>query len=537
MQQEISIGLGDLIRFIWRGLLLSLLVAGVAAFIVYRVSQSEDKVYESQSTVLAAQTNPEFGLGGVTLFTAPPLDVSAYRSAALSDPVIIDALTAMGVTEIGQTQIKQLRNKLNVRTEDTKTSSLLYVQVQDETPEGASEKANAMARAIVDWDKKRALESLSVLIVSLEEQIEALNEQIRSLQASGAPTDQVDGRITLRAQKQENLSFARTLSASATGLLSVLQPASPSSNPVSPRPVFNATLAFMLGLLATYGLLLLRNALDTRLRSVEDLANVSGLPVLAEFPKLQRDNRHLPREASSYLRTNLLFSTADVHPKVFLVTSAQSEEGKSSVSLSLAESFVRNGYQTLLIDADLRKPVIASEYKISPINQPSLEECLRNPYGSFKAAVVAISPKQHLYVMPTFHPAPQASELLSRSFRDCLEKWRQEYDVIIIDSAPVLAVADALTISPFCTGTLLVTNQQKTDRRQVRVTVDLLKRIGVRMLGIAATHVNKEAGHGSRYGYGYGYGMINDQDTKATAMDAPATSVTRANRRSDQPIR
>ena len=185
------------------------------------------------------------------------------------------------------------------------------------------------------------------------------------------------------------------------------------------------------------------------------------------------------------------------------MTSATSEEGKSSIAISLAESFVRNGYRTLLIDADLRKPIVASEYRINNIHQASLEDCLKNPYQPHRAATVSIGAKDYLYVVPTFQPTPQASELLSRGFRECLERWRQEYDVIIIDSAPVLAVADALAIAPLCTGTLLAVNLQKGDRRQLRSTVDLLKRVGVRLLGVAVTHVSRE---GQQSGYGYGYG-------------------------------
>ena len=298
--------------------------------------------------------------------------------------------------------------------------------------------------------------------------------------------------------------------------------------------MFDAILAALLSVILTYGLILLRNAIDTRLRTVDDIANVSGLPVIAEFPRLPKGVRNLPREASSYLRTNLLFSTMDANPKVILVTSSNAGEGKSSISISLAESFVRNGYRTLLIDADLRKPVIAGEYRINNMHQTSLEDCLKSPFTAHKAATVSIGAKDYLYVVPTFQPTPQASELLSRGFRECLERWRQEYDVIVIDSAPVLAVADALTIAPLATGTLLAINQQKTDRRQVRATVELLNRIGVRMLGVAVTHVSKEASQQSRYSYGYGYAETEMPSTanvsrnpKDTLIDSPRSSVSR----------
>ena len=517
MQQEITISINDVLRFIGRGLLLALIVAAAAGFGVYQLSQRREPVFESTATVLSVQPSTQSGSFAGTLFNAPVLDASAYKAAAQSDAVLSRALTILQVPDITPGAIKSLRGKTSVTPSEDRNSSLIVLKAEANTAEGAAQRATALARALVEWDEARAKSSIDELVTSLEAQTTSISEQIRALQASDAAQAQIDAQIALLADRVSRLNNAKTLSEATNTLLNVLQEGSVPSRPVSPRPLFDATLAALLGIFLTYGLLLVRNSLDTKLRSVEDVAAVSGLPVIAEFPKLPKGIRNLPREASSYLRTNLLFSTVDANPKVLLITSANSEEGKSSIAISLAESFVRNGYRTLLIDADLRKPVIAGEYRINNLHQASLEECLKNPYTAHKAATVSIGAKDYLYVIPTFQPAPQASELLSRGFRECLDKWRQEYDVIIIDSAPVLAVADALAIAPLATGTLLAINQQKTDRRQVRSTVELLHRVGVRILGIAVTHVSKESSQGSRYSYGYGYAEsepVSRQDSR-----------------------
>jgi succinoglycan biosynthesis transport protein ExoP len=505
MQQEIAVDVAALFRFISRGLVLALLVGGTAAFVALQLSRRQDPVYQAQATVLAAQTNPELRQFGLSLVTAPPLDVGAYRVAGSSDAVLRGALERMGVEEPRPGQVRSLRGDVEVRAEDVTTSSLLHIIGEGSRPETAANRANAVANALVNWDRVRASEAMDQLVASLEMQIENMSEQIRSLQTLGDPSlaDQIAGQINLRAEKQDQLSYARALSDAATPLLKVLQPANPPGSPVSPRPVLNAAVAFVLGVFSTYGLLLLRKALDTRLTRVEDLVRATGLPVLAEFPRLQRADRNTLREGSSYLRTNLLFSTADAHPKVFLVTSAQGGEGKTMTATSLAEGFVRNGYRTLLVDADLRSPSLARLYRISGGKRSSLVDWLQEPYGSHQPVEVAINPKQHLSVIPVFQASGQPSELLSIGFRSCLEKWRQEYDVILIDSAPVLAVADSLTIAPFCTGTVLVTHVQKTDRNQVRTAIDLLRRIGSRVLGVVATHVQHDSGGAPVYGYGY----------------------------------
>ena len=530
MQQEITISINDVLRFIGRGLLLALIVAGAAGFVVYQLSQRREPVFESTATVLAVQPSTQSGLAG-TLFNAPVLDASAYKAAAQSDAVLQKALALLAPQgEITPGAIKSLRGKTSVTPSEDRNSNLIFMKAEANTASGAAQRATALANALVEWDEGRGKNYIDQLVTSLEGQVKQITETIRALQASNASQAQIEAQVALLGERTSRLNNAKTLSEATVTLLSVLQEGSVPSNPVAPNPLFDATLAALLGIFLTYGLLLVRNALDTRLRSVDDVAAVSGLPVIAEFPKLPKGIRNLPREASSYLRTNLLFSTVDANPKVILVTSANSEEGKSSIAISLAESFVRNGYRTLLIDADLRKPVIAGEYRINNLHQASLEECLKNPYTAHKAATVSIGAKDYLYVIPTFQPAPQASELLSRGFRECLDKWRQEYDVIVIDSAPVLAVADALAIAPLATGTLLAVNQQRTDRRQVRSTVELLNRIGVRILGVAVTHVSKEASQGSRYSYGYGYaesealGIGDDSDDRAADMPRGATS-------------
>ncbi|MEX2541100.1 MAG: polysaccharide biosynthesis tyrosine autokinase [Trueperaceae bacterium] len=507
MQQEINVDIGQLLRFVRRGLIPALLVGGLAAFAALQLAGRQEPVFEARATVLAAQTNPGFREFGLSAVSAPPLDVTAYREAGTSDPVLLGALQRMGVTTPGLSDIRRLRGDIRVQAEDTRSSSLIHVVGEGATPDAASNRANAVSNALVEWDRNRASASVDQVVDMLELQVENLSDQIRSLQTMNDPSvdDQIMGRINLRAERQEQLFYARALSASASPLLTVMQPASPPSQQVAPRPMLNAFIAFFLAVVLTYGLLLLRRALDTRLVGVEDLVHATGLPVLAEFPRFRRGDKSALREASSYLRTNLLFSTADAHPKVFLVTSAQAGEGKTVTATSLAEGFVRNGYRTLLIDADLRSPSVAKLYRISGGgNRASLVDWLQEPYQRHQPVEVAVSSKQSLHVVPVFQPVGQPAELLSIGFRSCLEKWRQEYDVILVDSAPILAVADSLAIAPFCTGTILVTHMQKTDRNQVSTAVDLLKRIGVRVVGIAATHVQQEPGRRQAYGYGYG---------------------------------
>lgn len=520
MQPDITSNVSDVLRFIRRGLLLAMLVAVTAGVVAYVSSSRLPQTFRSEAVISAARSNNS-GDNNIVR----PLNDSAYRVAATSNTVIAATLERLGVQNPDQKTINDFIKKVRVSTDNdgnwNDPSSLIRVAVSNSERETAALQANTLAEELINWDSSRGRDNLLKQVNSLQEQIATFTDRIRALQTTDGNSDETTALIQRRNELQEELYATQALANATVGSLSLIKAAIAELEPVAPRPVFNTVLAFLLGLFGSYGILLLRNALDMRIRDVDDLTKVADLPVLASFPKLPTDTRRLPYEATSYLRTNLLFATSDAHPKVIVVTSAREGEGKSSVALSLAESFVRNNYRTLLVDADMRKPVVSGEYRINSLHQTSLETWLKNPYGSNQAASVPINGKYYLYVIPSFQPSAQAAELLSSGFRECLEIWRKEYDVIIIDSAPILQVADTLTIAPLATGTVLVANQQKTDRRQVRAAVDILRRIGVRIPGVIATHVSRDAGQSTSYGYGYG---LPEVDTKQTIIPETVTA-------------
>ncbi len=417
-----------------------------------------------------------------------------------------------------------MRDDLTVTTEENRrsTSVLIRYRARGASAAGAAEKANAAAASLVAWDQARATQTLRNLVLDLEGQVAALDTRLAGLAAEGEGTGEGEGSVpyasllALRAQQATQLELTRALLASPLGLLELLEPAAPPTEPAFPRPLLNAAVAFILGLLGVYGVLALRSALNTRVRDPEDLARVSGLPVLGEFAR-QASGRRLPGERAGYLRTNLLFATT-AEPRVVLVTSPQSSEGKSSVALSVAESFARNGFRTLLVDADLRKPVLAEEYKVRP-PQPALQDLLENLHEAYEPPNIA----PNLHLVPSFKPAPAPAELLSFGFRERLNAWREDFDVIIIDSAPVLPVADTLVIAPQCSGVLLAASPGSSDQRHVRAAVELFGRVGVPLLGAVATRLTPgRFGSAGGYGYGYGYGdMLPATETAKEAPPAP----------------
>lgn len=527
MQQEISVSLGDVFRFLRRGLLLALLLAALGGALAYFLSGLREPVYRAETTLLITLGDLSLGAYSAPTIVAPPISASTYATAAQSDEVIEEALIALGAETVTQGGILGLRNRIAALPQESsasRDSSQLTLQIEGDTADGVAATANALASSLIVWDLQRAEDALAQSIAQLDRSIANTEAQIAQLQADGAPPEEI-GRLQNRLNAQlANRDEAEANIGTASSRLSVIQAAAPPLRPVSPRPPLDAVIAGFLGFVLGYGILLIRNLLDTRLRSVEDLETLSGLPILAEFSKPPKKTRRLPREASGYLRTNLLLATPNLHPKVILVTSPHHGEGKSSVAISLAESFTRANYRTLLVDADLRKPVIAREYNLDDKRHMPLRTHLENPHGSYEAAHVGVNLAQTLDIIPTFRAAPSPTELLSLGFPSCLESWQKDYDVIVIDSAPLLDVADTLTIAPLCTGTVLVASLQETDPQALTDAVELLKRSGVRIFGIAATFVPRGSGARSA-SYRYAHEAdLHDEREHMVAVPPPSTA-------------
>ena len=333
----------------------------------------------------------------------------------------------------------------------------------------------------------------------------------------------IEGLTRTRSDLALQLSSARALRSGAVRRLELLEAADAPREPVSPRPVRNGALAGLLAVFLTYGLLLLRDALDTRVRGLDDLARVSQLPVLAEFPPVA-GRRRLPPEAASYLRTAIGFATADADPKVLLVTSTSAGHGKSSVAMALAESFARQDYRVLLLDLDLRKPVLGDEYGLDAIHTPTARDALEEPAEAAPTRIV-LGREVAFDVLPSFVAAPNPTELLSNHARELLHRLAPHYDVIDIDSAPVLPVADSLTVAPHTTGVVFAVSMPDADRRQVASAIELLQRVGVRVLGTVATNLATERRGRGGYGCGYGYGAPEATGSAPPAVAARNPSV------------
>jgi capsular exopolysaccharide synthesis family protein len=292
------------------------------------------------------------------------------------------------------------------------------------------------------------------------------------------------------------------------------------SSPVSPQPVRNIGLALVLGLLLGFGLAVLREVLDNSVKRIEDVPALGETPVLGAMaydqdvqshPLISALSPHAPRaEAYRVLRTNLSFIDVDHSSKAFVVTSSVPNEGKSTVAVNAAIAVANAGQRVLLIDGDMRRPQVAQLLGLEA--RVGLTTVLVG--SADHTDVVQHHAPSGLAVLAAGPIPPNPAELLqSKAMRDLLAKLRNDYDVIVIDSPPLLPVTDAALLAAETDGAVLVVRHGKTTKDQVANAVDRLESVESTPLGIVFNMIPTR--RGAKYGYGYGYGYAPTEGSHA----------------------
>jgi capsular exopolysaccharide synthesis family protein len=200
------------------------------------------------------------------------------------------------------------------------------------------------------------------------------------------------------------------------------------------------------------------------------------------------------------LRTNLLFSRPDSQGGVFLVSSANPGEGKTTTVANLAASLAQNGGKVLAIDADFRRPTMHQIFGVSKV--PGLTDLIVG--GCQASAAIKSTRFRELQTIPCGYIPPNPTELLgSSSFREVIRALRSHYDWVLIDTPPILAMADTPVLAPYVDGVILVVGAEQSSRTAVQRAVDQLLSVGGKITGVVLNKVNLER---NSYYYGQYYG-------------------------------
>jgi polysaccharide biosynthesis transport protein len=317
----------------------------------------------------------------------------------------------------------------------------------------------------------------------------------------------------------------------------VIDRATVPSYPVLPKKGSNLRLGFFGGLMAGIILAFLLESMDDTLRTSEETENVSHLPTLAVVPHFpvkkeaasqpQKGKPNLLPDLVSYLdpqslgaesfrtlRSAILLSAVDREPKVLLITSSFAEEGKSTVAANLAISFAQRQEKVLLVDADLRRGT--THLKFGLTNRAGLSTVLARESGA-DAYEHPIPDLPGLTVLSRGPIAPNPGEMLaSHAMEDILKQWRANYDRIILDSSPVLAISDALSLATQSDIVMVLVRSGVTRKKALLRTRELLRRSGVHISGAVVNDVDlrlenyytysKRYGYSYKSNYGAGYG-------------------------------
>lgn len=283
--------------------------------------------------------------------------------------------------------------------------------------------------------------------------------------------------------------------------------------PVSPQPVRNIAVAALLGLVAGVAIAFLRQALETSISSPEQLTGVTGSPSLGSVQQDREAKRRplivdddpysLRAESFRQLRTHLQFVDIDQPPRSILITSARAEEGKSTTACNLAISIAQSGISVCLVEADLRRPNVSRYLGLEGgagltsvlVGHAMLDEVIQPWQGGL------------LDVLTAGPIPPNPAELLgSSAMRDLMGQLEAQYDLVLIDSSPVLPVTDSVILSTLTSGTILIVRAGRTRQDEVRRAAAQLRGVGGQLYGSVLVGLRRRAARDQGYGDdGYGY--------------------------------
>jgi succinoglycan biosynthesis transport protein ExoP len=318
---------------------------------------------------------------------------------------------------------------------------------------------------------------------------------------------------------QERLQEAGILSGLHSTSIQQVDDADIPARPSFPRAIMNLPIGAGVGLLIGFGLALVIEGMDVNLKTISEVEQGLGFPLLAAIPAVKTqeigpenfaDHATMASgalwsriaEALREMRTSILLSSPGSPPKVIMIASSRPSEGKSSVATLFAITLALAGSKVLVIDADLRRSSVHLRFHIG--RQTGLSSALTGK-TTLKESIVEWPKMPNLHIMAAGPTPPLPSELLgSKQMEDMIAILRREYDFIILDTPPVLVVTDAQLISRVADAVVLLVRYGTVQRHVAQRSIDLLERSGAHFLGIAINAVDLKAPEYSEY-YGRKY--------------------------------
>ena len=468
---------------------------GLAASLAFALTAHKE--YSATAQLLVQPSVDTGGFGAAQ----PPVtqtDVETELQLVTSAPVQravrarLGSVPAVSAAEVGQTNVISI----------TGTSRV---------PSQAALVANLYATDFVQYRQGVAERSLASAEAQLRSQISALGQQLSSIRDSSSP--EASALLNQQAVLKEQLAQMQVSGAVDSGDVVLVTPAQTPTSPGSPKPAQDGLLGLAAGLALGLGAAFLRDSLDDKLVSKEAVEHAGGAPVLAMTPAVTSWRRQQPLvvviseptspAAESYrsLRTSLQFSRQEGQFRSIVITSPGVAEGKTATLANLGVVFAQAGERVVLVSCDLRRPRIGEFFGLD--EQEGLTSVLLG-HRTLEEAVLSVPGFDRLSLLPAGPVPPNPAELLNSDLaQDVFVRLREHFDLMLIDSPPVLPVTDAAILSRHADATLMLAAAGQTRRGDLHRAVEKLDQVGAKILGIVLNKVTRQAGR--NYGYSYSY--------------------------------
>ena len=534
------------LQIAWRRKVFILLGIAIGAALAFWLQSTARPSYSATAQLLLLPRDPN---ERVTDGPGGPFDMSRYVAAQVSILESGETAETAAATLGGDLSAGDVRGAVSAEADDA--SDIVFVTATSESPEQAAAIANAVSESYIENRRAAQVESLRNAADEIGTQLDALDDRIADLRDQAgdnavvaADLEAANLQYTSLYGRQQDLLIDSTLK---RGEAQVIEPASAPSTPDGRSLPVTLVLGGLLGGLVGLGIAYLRDQVDDRLRSSEEVEQLTGLPVLAEIPVdtklsgrdvLAHEAAPMGAVAESFraLRTGVSFLGIDDPIARVLVTSAVPGEGKTFVAANFAASCAQAGFRTVLVSADLRRPRIEAYFphdaslpgltQVITARVPALDPSAPAPAMSALESILdtAVQPTAHkdLFLLPSGPCPPNPAEMLaSPRMAEVLLLLQQSYDITVLDTSPVGPVADALALAPTVGNVLLVTSQRRSRRREVERMIRAVARTNARVLGVA---LNRAGSGRKAKGYGTDGGSTVYGDVP-TAVPAPVLVV------------
>jgi len=522
-QPEATLSLRDYLRPVWvrKWLILGMVALATAGTYGYFASQSD--VYSSSTSIFVEPAEPI-----LSDTQTPGTDRNTANQAALLQSREVANRVARELGRSGEPTALVDRVKIEAET----GSDFVKITGRGPTGKGAARLTNAFAKAFIEIRGEDRRNDLGRALRTAQRQLNELGRGARD--------------ATARTSAAEDLRQIRLAQSLPAGTAQQVDPAVPPSRPSAPRPVRNALFALVLSLVLALGMAFGLERFDRRIKRIEDIEGVYGAPLLAVLPHVRDaapmvdDHATLGpafKESFRALRTNIQLTGLDRPHRRLLVISAIPGEGKSTVVRNLAIAYREWGLTVAVVEADLRRPTQARLFQVDPkvgltdvlvgnvtlegavhavaVEVPGVEalvhvqaqgdEVVVEPAGIGAASSNGGDPTHLSLLTSGPSPANPPAILATKRMETLVEELSATHEVVLIDSAPMLAVTDTAPLLPRVDGIVVVGRLGITTTGVARQLMTLVRRInGAEVLGIVAND-RAQLDSGSDYGY-YGAG-------------------------------